>query len=90
MHDGVATILVIWQLLLALVLTIYAGRTRHVVERTLALDTLSLVFVVVLMLVAIRRQQPGYLDVALVMGLLGFVQTVVAARLVELRRKPHE
>lgn len=37
-------------------------------------------------ILAISHHQPGFLDIALVLAMLGFVQTVAAARLIERRR----
>lgn len=87
MHDAVFYVAVIWQLALAAVLTYYTLRTNHIVNRILALDVLALVFVAAVACVAIHRNEPGYLDVALVLAMLGFVQTVATARLAELRKE---
>lgn len=90
MHEFVYFVVVVWLLLLAAALTLYAARTDQVASRAVALDALSIVFVALLTVLAIQRGRVGYLDVALVMGLLGFVQSVVTARLVEHKRELHE
>ena len=46
----------------------------------LALDTLALVFVAVLELFGAWRGVTGYLDAALVLALVSYVQTVAATR----------
>jgi multisubunit Na+/H+ antiporter MnhF subunit len=78
-------IAIIWHAGLILVLMIYAARAQRLVDRIVAFDALSIVFVVALSALAIRRQEAHYLDIALVVAMLGFVQTLAAARLVERR-----
>lgn len=87
MHEFVFYFVVVWQMLLAAILTVYALRTRHIVNRILALEVLALVFVGTVASAAYYRQEAGYLDVALVLALLGFVQTVAVCRLAELRKE---
>lgn len=87
MHDIVFYIAIVWQLLLAMVLTLYTWRTRHIVNRILGLEVLAMLIVAAVACVAIQRDESGYLDVALVLAMLGFIQTVAAARLAELRKE---
>lgn len=75
-----------WYLVLILLLLLHTRRTDRVVDRLVSFDALSILFVGVLSALAVQRQEPFYLDIALVVALLGFVQTVMAARLLEGRR----
>ncbi len=90
MHDVVYRVVVLWQLALASVLTVYAVVTRRAIHRAMSLEALSVVVVVVLIALAIRQRSPDYLDVAVAMALLGFVQAVAVARLVSKRKDLHE
>lgn len=87
MHAAVFHVLVSWLVALVAVLGVWALRRERVVERTLALDTLALVFVALLGLLAVHDREEGYLDIALVIAMLGFVQTVATARLLARRRR---
>lgn len=75
-----------WYLVLILLLLLHTRRADRVVDRLVSFDALSILFVGVLSALAVQRQEPFYLDIALVVALLGFVQTVMAARLLEGRR----
>ena len=79
-------VLVVWHLALILLLLGQVVRARSLVARLIAFDVLSIVFASLIALVCVRTGDPGYLDIALVVALLGFAQTVVTARL--LRRRP--
>lgn len=86
MHLAIFIVVVVWLMLLAAA-TAWAAVVAHsTVVRALALDTLALVFVGVLMVLAIHEREAGFLDVALVLAMLGFVQTVATSRLVERRK----
>ncbi len=87
MHTWVFYIVVLWQIALIGILAIYALRAPTMVTRALALDMLATVFVATLGAIAIQREQPGYLDVALVLAMLGFAQTVGIARFIEKSRE---
>lgn len=87
MHPWIFYIVILWQLTLIAALAIYALRAQTVVTRALAVDTLALVFVAALGVIAMQRNQAGYLDVALVLALLGFAQTVGAVRFAEKKRR---
>ncbi|QRK05914.1 MrpF/PhaF family protein [Archangium violaceum] len=80
MHDAVFYSCLIWLTGLLGVLVGVAVRRREAVDVILALDTLTLVLVAVLGLFAAYRRSEGYLDAALVLALIAFVQTVVAVR----------
>ena len=85
MHTWVYELAIVWHIGLVALLVGFALRTRRLVDRVVALDTLALVFVAALAIVALRRHSAHYLDVALVLALLGFAQTVATARLLERR-----
>lgn len=65
-------------LLAAIVVTV--ARIRSMVDRILALDTLTLVLVALLVLCADANRFPYYLDAALVLALLAFVSDPAATR----------
>jgi multisubunit Na+/H+ antiporter MnhF subunit len=87
MHDVVFLIVIVWNTVLVAVLAVYALRAPTIVIRALALDTLALVFVAALAVVAVHRDRAGYLDIALMIAMLGFAQTVATARIIEQRRE---
>ncbi|HEY8432493.1 MAG TPA: monovalent cation/H+ antiporter complex subunit F [Sandaracinaceae bacterium] len=82
MNDVLFIVLIGWHALLALALAVRAAYARALVTRAIALDTLALVVVTSLALVAVERGRADYLDVALVLALLGFAQTIATARFV--------
>ena len=86
MHDFVFYSVIIWQFTLAAMLGLFVLRTRNIVTRALALDMLSLIVVSGVTAVGIHRDEAGYLDVALVLAMISFVQTVATARLAERRK----
>jgi multicomponent Na+:H+ antiporter subunit F len=86
MHDSVLYPLLSWLLVLIATLALRAARARNVVDRLLMLDTLALIFIAALSLLAIARRSTGYLDVALMLALLSFAQTVASARYAERRK----
>lgn len=83
MHDAVFVVAIAWAMVLVLTLIGFATVTRSIMTRTLALEVLSLVMVAALAVVAIERNEAGYLDIALVLAMLGFAQTIATLRLVE-------
>lgn len=80
MHALVFEIEIVWLTVLILALAWRAARATGPIDRALALDLLSLVLVAEIAIFAVHRGRPGYLDVALVLGLLSFAQTVATAR----------
>jgi multisubunit Na+/H+ antiporter MnhF subunit len=88
MHDPVFQLVFGWQVVLIALLAFEAVRTRIVLRRVLALDTMALVFVAALAVIALERAEPDYLDLGLVVAMLGFAQTVAAARLESARENP--
>lgn len=83
MHEAVAHLVLVWQFGLVAVLAVYAARSSSLMVRTLTLEVLSLVAVAIAAVLAMIREEAGYLTVALVLGLLGFLQTVMIARLAQ-------
>lgn len=68
---------------LILVLLVNTLRARKVVDQLIAFDALSVVSIAVLAVIGIHRQESPYLDIALVVAILAFVQTVAVVRLLE-------
>ncbi|HOO60055.1 MAG TPA: monovalent cation/H+ antiporter complex subunit F [Candidatus Mcinerneyibacteriales bacterium] len=52
-------------------------------DRVAALDTANIIGTGIILLLALQFQSPLYLDVALVYAVLGFMETVVIARIME-------
>lgn len=86
MHEWILMGTVIWLSLLLVALSVYAVRPRSALDRLLALDTLTLVVIALFAAVAAYRRSAGYLDAAVVLALLSFVQTVAVARYLARRR----
>ncbi len=81
MHPLVLDIAVLWLAgLLAASVGLVARRSTSA-ERILALDTLVLVFIGLLAVFALDREESYYLDAALALALVAFVATLAAARL---------
>lgn len=80
MHELWFTLVTSWLVLLLALLALRAVRATRITDRILALDVLSFVFVATLSLMAIKRDLEGYLDVALMLALLAFIQTVSSSR----------
>ena len=80
MHDWVFYVALVWLMGLLGVLVVLAARARSLLDVVLALDTLALVFVAVMGLFSAWRGITGYLDAALVLALVSYVQTVAATR----------
>lgn len=78
---------VLWLAGLILILTLYVLRCRRATDRLVGFDALSTVFVAVLGVLGVHRQEAFYFDIALVVAMLGFVQTVATVRLLEQRRE---
>ncbi len=75
----------VWHALLILALLVHAVRARRASGKLIAFDGLSLVFLSALVFTALARDEPRYLDIALVVAMLVFAQTVAAARLIARR-----
>lgn len=87
MHEGVGSMLLVWHLGLCAALCLHAASVRFTVGRALALSTLGQIVVAALVLLGAAREQAGYLDVALVVAMLGVAETLVIVRTV--RRREH-
>ena len=51
-------------------------------NRMLALDVINAIVVILMIILSIRFQQPGFIDVAIVYALLSFVGTLYIAKLI--------
>ena len=87
MHDWLDPVVLVWLSSLMGVMVVYAVSTRRLVHRILILEALTTVAVAALGVLAIEGDEAGYLDVAVALALLGFVQTVAMVRLIEKRRE---
>lgn len=57
-------------------------RGENVIDRLIGVDVVSTLFLAILVLVALIYRDSIYLDVALVMGALGFIGTIALAKYV--------
>ena len=73
-------LIIVWLILLAISLSIIAMRDPTNFGKIVALDSLALLIVGVLSMVALQFQRAVLLDVALSVGLIGYVQTLATAR----------
>lgn len=86
MHTFIVIItntLLVWQIGLVIVLAVYSLSVGTTELRSIALSTLGPIVIAVLALLSVARTEPGYLDVALVIAMLGAAQTITIARTVE-------
>lgn len=51
-------------------------------DRMLALDVINILVVIIMIILSIRFDQPGFIDVAIVYALLSFVGTLYVAKLI--------
>ncbi len=80
MHEIVFYLAVVWMTGLLAVSVAAVIRVRSTAGRILALDMLTLILVALLVLYADANRSPYYLDAALILALLAFIGTQVAAR----------
>ncbi len=80
MHPIVLNIAFIWIALLTGACIAQVIRASTLLNRLLALDTLSMILVGFLTLYAIRERSPYYMDAALLLSLISFAATLAAAR----------
>ncbi|CAA9557547.1 MAG: hypothetical protein AVDCRST_MAG43-1593 [uncultured Thermomicrobiales bacterium] len=80
MHEVVFYGAMIWMTGLLCICIGMVIRARSALVRILALDTLTLVLVALLILYSTTTESSFYLDAALMLSLLSFLSTVVAAR----------
>ncbi len=80
MHDIVYYGAMVWMTGLLCVCIAIVIRTRSAVVRILGFDALTLVIIALLILYSITTESSYYLDAALMLALVSFVSTIVAAR----------
>ena len=80
MHEITFYIAMIWMTVLMLICIGMVIRTRSGMVRILAFDALTLVLVALLILYSVTTDSSYYLDAALMLSLVSFISTVVAAR----------
>lgn len=80
MHDVVYYAAMIWMTGLLCICIGMVIRARSALVRILALDSVTLVLVALLILYSTTTGTSFYLDAALILALLSFVSSVVAAR----------
>ena len=85
MSHGVDWMLGVLGVSLLLVL-VRLERGPSLADRVLALDLLALIGLSALALLAIKYEQPAFLDVAILLGLVGFISSVAFARAIEASR----
>jgi multicomponent Na+:H+ antiporter subunit F len=71
-----------------LLVLIRLGRGSSLADRVLALDLLSVIGLGVLALFSLKYGQPAFLDVAILLGLVGFISSVALARAMGAPRPP--
>jgi multicomponent Na+:H+ antiporter subunit F len=79
-HETVFYVAAVWMTGLLAAGVVLVIRARSTMVRILALDTVSLVLIAVLILLAAARHTPYYLDAALILALLSFASTIATAR----------
>lgn len=80
MHEFVFYGAMIWMTGLLCICVGFVLRSKSALVRIMALDTVTLVLVGLLVLYSTTTQTSFYLDAALMLALLSFVSTIVAAR----------
>ncbi len=73
-------IFAIFFVFLALLLFLRIIKGPNAVDRALTADAIEILLTTALMLYAVYSGRSGYLDIALVVALLGFIGTVLIAR----------
>ena len=86
MHTVVYYGAMVWLAVLVAGVMAVTLRSRSMAARILAVDTLTLLLIAALVLVATRTGAPSYLDAALFVALLAFAGTLAAARYLRSRR----
>ena len=80
MHDIVFYLAFAWMTVLLVTSVAAVIRLRSTAGRILALDMLTLILVALLVLYADANRSSYYMDAALILALLAFLSTLVAAR----------
>ncbi|MGE6763076.1 monovalent cation/H+ antiporter complex subunit F [Corallococcus interemptor] len=90
MHETFFTLAIVWMVGLLGTMVLLASRQRSAADVLMSVDTLGLVICAVLALYGAIRREAGYLDAALVLALLSYVQTVAGARYLHHGRAFHD
>ncbi|MDQ3654968.1 MAG: monovalent cation/H+ antiporter complex subunit F [Chloroflexota bacterium] len=80
MHEIVYYAAMIWMASLLCICIGMVIRTHSAIVRILAFDALTLVIIALLILYSTTTESSYYLDAALMLALVSFVSTIVAAR----------
>lgn len=80
MHDLVFFLAIAWVTVLLVACAAAVVRLRTTAARILALDALTLILVALLVVYATGQRSSYYMDAALILALLAFLSTLVAAR----------
>jgi len=80
MHEVVFYVAALWMAVLIGVVVLVVVRAASPLVRLLALDTVTLLLVVMLVLYSDSRGVPYYLDAAIILALLAVISTIAAAR----------
>ncbi len=80
MHDLVFFVAIAWVTVLLVACAAAVVRLRTTAARILALDALTLILVALLVVYATGQRSSYYMDAALILALLAFLSTLVAAR----------
>lgn len=86
MHQAVFYAAFIWMIGLLVVCVLVVIRSRSGLTRILAVDTLGLVSIAALVLLAAWRDESYFLDAAVLLALLSFISTLAAVRYHAVRR----
>ncbi|HET7408607.1 MAG TPA: monovalent cation/H+ antiporter complex subunit F [Paracoccaceae bacterium] len=86
MVDWIFGAIMVWHAILMLMLLVHAVRSREIVATLIAFDAVSLVLLSALVVLAAHRREVSFIEIALVLALVVFAQTLAAARLLKIRR----
>lgn len=82
MHTALFYVAIVWLLGLLAIVIMRVLRQGEALERLLLIDTSTLIIVALLLVQTLHEGTSWYLDPALVVALLSFLETVVVARFV--------
>jgi multicomponent Na+:H+ antiporter subunit F len=80
LHDLIFFLAIAWVTVLLVACAAAVVRLRTTAARILALDALTLILVALLVVYATGQRSSYYMDAALILALLAFLSTLVAAR----------
>jgi multicomponent Na+:H+ antiporter subunit F len=80
LHDLVFFVAIAWVTVLLVACAAAVVRLRTTAARILALDALTLILVALLVVYATGQRSSYYMDAALILALLAFLSTLLAAR----------